>query len=209
MEKFLQQMEERGITGNNRQGGDVMKKLALSALFLMLLFGSAVGHNGSLGLFAGPELNSCSAPIGNFGIDTVMMYYIRDAGPDLGKALQFRLDISTIEALPMGYEWNSQIVLELGSLTGGISITASQCLGGDQPSVYIGSIFMMNMGAQDLRFTVIVMEDPTAAPPGIYITECAVGEPMWTVLGGTFVFNGECSTGVEETSWGAIKELYR
>jgi hypothetical protein len=186
-----------------------MKKLALSALMVVFLFGSAAAHNGSLGLFTGPGLDSCADSVASFGQVSFSMYYVRDAGPDLGKALQFRLDISTAEALVMAYEWNSQIVLELGSLTGGISITASQCLGGNEAQVYIGMITIMYLGAENGVFTATVREDPTADPPGIYITECAAGEPMRTVLGGTFVFNAPCSTAVESTSWGAIKELYR
>ncbi|MFA4947253.1 MAG: hypothetical protein WC674_01950 [Candidatus Krumholzibacteriia bacterium] len=187
-----------------------MKKLAMSVLFLMLMFGSAVAHDGALSLFRDATLGACSAPIGMFEIDTIMMYYVRDDGPDLGKALEFRIEMSIAEALPIGYEWNSQIVLEFGNIMDGISITGATCLGSNQTEVYIGSLYIMYAGAfDDERFTAMVKEDPAAQPPGIYITLCAEGNPMWPVLGGTFVFNGNCSTGVKETSWGAIKELYR
>jgi hypothetical protein len=50
------------------------------------------------------------------------------------------------------------------------------------------------------------------------ILECADEYPIYIVLpGGAFVFNGGCYSplepfgplGVEETTWGAIKELYQ
>jgi hypothetical protein len=200
-------MEERGITGNNGQGGDVMKKLAMSVLFLMLMFGSAVAHDGALSLFSDATMYACAGPIEAFVEDTVVMYYVRDAGPDLGNAVEFRMEFSVAEALIPSYEWNSLINLELGNIMTGLSLTAAQCLGSNEPTVYIGSIRVLYFGPDGARFTLTVKEDPAVQPPGIYITECVVGNPMWAVLGGTYVFNGTCDTAIKETSWGAIKAL--
>jgi hypothetical protein len=187
-----------------------MKKLAMSALFLTLFFGSAVAHNGALSLYTDIGLSSCRADILPFGQDTINMYYVRDAGVDLGNAVEFRLEASIADALILGTEWNTSITVTLGDVLGGISLTASQCMGANESVIYIGAIFMMYTGFNVGEvFTVMVKEDPNAQPPGIYITECAPGNPLVSVLGGTFVFNGSCNTGVKETSWGAIKELYR
>jgi hypothetical protein len=203
-------MEERGIKGYDRQGGDVMKKLAMSALFLMLMFGSAVAHNGALSLYTDIALSSCSAAIGPFGQSTFNMYYVRDAGPDLGNAVEFRLEASIPDALFLGTEWTTAIQVTLGDILTGISLTSSQCMGANESVVYIGAITIMYTGFNDAElFTIMVKEDPGADPPGIYITTCVPGNPMATVLGGTFVFNGTCNTGVQDTSWGAIKSLYR
>jgi hypothetical protein len=186
-----------------------MKKLAMSALFVMLLFGSAVAHNGALGLYTDASVTVCNMNIGSFETDTIRMYYVRDAGPNLGNAVEFRLEVSIADALFLGTEWNSQINVTLGDIINGISLTAPQCLGGNDPVVYIGAIYVMYTGFASETFTVMVKEDPTADPPGIFITECIVGNPVRTVLGGTFVFNGSCNPGVKETSWGAIKALYK
>ncbi|MCX5752948.1 MAG: hypothetical protein NTW97_04780 [Candidatus Krumholzibacteria bacterium] len=190
-----------------------MKKLAMSAVFLMLLFGSAVAHNGALSLYTDIGLSSCSMNIEPFAQDTINMYYVRGTGPDLGNAVEFRLEASIPDALILSTDWNSQINMTLGDVSTGISLTASQCLGQNESVVFIGAIGLMYAGADaGVLFAIMVKEDPTVADPpgpGIYVTECVTGNPMVTVLGGTFVFNGSCDTGVQQTSWGAIKSLYK
>jgi hypothetical protein len=188
-----------------------MKKLAMSALFVILLVGTAAAHNGALSLYTDATISACNMDIASFQTDTIRMYYVRGSGPNLGKAVEFRLEASTIDALFLGTEWNSQIVVTLGDITNGMSITASQCLGGDASVVYIGSIFVMYTGFAfpAETFTVMVKENPTAQPPAINITICDPDNTLYAVLGGTFVFNGSCNPGVKETSWGAIKQLYK
>jgi hypothetical protein len=188
-----------------------MKKLAMSALFVILLVGSAGAHNGALSLYTDATITVCSRSIASFETDTIRMYYVRSNGPDLGNAVEFRLEASTIDALFLGTEWNSQITVTLGDIQNGISLTASQCLGADASIVYIGSIFVMYTGFvfPPETFTVMVKENPTAQPPAVNITICDPYQTVQAVLGGTFVFNGSCNPGVRETSWGAIKELYK
>jgi len=188
-----------------------MKKLAMSALFVMLLFGSAGAHNGALSLYTDATIQICNSDIASFETDTIRMYYVRGSGPDLGNAVEFMLAASSVDALFLGTEWNSQINVTLGDILTGISLTAPQCMGANEAVVYIGSIYVMYTGFAfpPETFYVTVKKDPTADPPGIFITECVPGNPIRTVLGGEFVFNGSCNPGVKETSWGAIKELYR
>jgi hypothetical protein len=186
-----------------------MKKLAMSALFVMLLFGSAVAHNGALSLYTDATISICNSAITSFETDTIKMFYVRDAGSNLGNAVEFRLEASIADALFLGTEWTSQITLTLGDILTGISLTGGQCLGSNENVVFIGAIYVMYTGFSAETFTVSVKEDPGAQPPGIYISECLPGNPLRAVLGGTFVFNGSCNPGVKETSWGAIKQLYR
>ena len=188
-----------------------MKKLAMSALFVMLLFGSAVAHNGALSLYTDASITVCNMNIGSFETDTIRMYYVRGSGVDLGQACEFSLAASTADALFLGTEWNSQIVLTFGDILTGISLTGSQCLGANESVVYIGAIYVMYTGFAfpPETFTVMVKEHPTTQPPAINITQCIPGNPIVSVLGGTFVFNGSCNPGVKETSWGAIKSLYK
>ncbi len=187
-----------------------MRKLAMSALFVALLCGSAFAHTGALSLYTDQTITVCSSPITSYESDTIRMYYVRDAGPDLGNAVEFLLEETSGGLVVfLGYEWNSQIQVTLGDPTTGISLTASQCLGTNEPIVYIGAISLMYLGFGG-PFTINVKPDPNAQPPAILITECVPGVwPMREVLGGMFVYNGSCNPGVTETSWGAIKELYR
>lgn len=199
---------------NNRQGGDVMKKLAMSALFVVLLCGSAVAHNGALSLYTDQTIQVCSGPIGSFEIDTIGLYYVRDNGPDLGNAVEFKLEFSIVDALLLGTEWNSQFSVFLGDVLAGISATATNCIGASEPIVYIASFQIMYSGFvfPPETFTARIVPDPSPLPENpavLAITACLPGNPIYEVLGGTFVFNGSCNPGVTESSWGAIKELYR
>jgi len=194
-----------------------MKKLALSTLFIVLLCGSAVAHNGALSLYTtatSGEIGPCSGPIGSFETDTIRLYYIRDNGPDLGNAVEFKLEFSIVDALLLGSEWNSQFSVFLGDVLAGISATSSNCVGANESVVYIASFFVMYSGFAfpPETFTARIVQDPSPLPvnPAILaITACVPGNPIVEVLGGTYVFNGSCNPGVTETSWGAIKELYR
>jgi hypothetical protein len=119
---------------------------------------------------------------------------VRDDGPTLGNAISFRLEASIADALFLGTEWNTSITVTLGDIINGISLTSSQCLGANESVVYIGEIYVMYAGFAfpPQTFTVMVKENLYDQPPGIYITECAPGNPLRSVFGGTFVFNGSC-----------------
>jgi hypothetical protein len=160
---------------------------------MITLSQTTLAHNGALGLYTDPTLTSCSAPIGPFEQYVIKMYYVRDAGPDLGNAVDFRLEASIPDALFLGTEWTTAIQVTLGDILTGISLTSSQCMGANESVVYIGAITIMYTGFNDAElFTIMVKEDPGAIPPGIFITECFPGNPTRSVLGETFVFNGNC-----------------
>jgi hypothetical protein len=170
-------------------------RIIWSVLFVMTLSGTAATHNGALLLYTDGTLADCNSNIGSFETDTIRLYYVRNNGPDMGKSCEFRLEASTTDALFLGTEWSSQIVLTFGDIFTGIALTASQCLGANESVVYIGSIFVMYTGFSipPAMFTVRVRESQSTDPPAIRITECAMGDPFSPVFGGSFVFNGSCS----------------
>jgi hypothetical protein len=189
-----------------------MRKLAMSALFVALLCGSAFAHNGALSLYlnaSAGEIGPCSSPISDYGSVDINMYYIRDNGPDLGKAIEFRLEFSPGIGMVLNTVWNTGFTVWMGNLTDGQAATASQCLGANEAVVYLATFTVMDLGSGGSPFTCAIKENPTSQPPAINITICDPAETMAQVLGGVFVFNGSCNPGVSETSWGAIKELYR
>ena len=77
---------------------------------------------------------------------------------------------------------------------------------------------MLNLSDPD-KFTVSVVQTTECALVcGIFIARCGDGHHKVNVIGGTFVFNGDCDNpdnpfgipvGVESSSWGAIKNLYK
>ena len=184
-----------------------MRTLALSFVMLAILASSAFGHDGALSLYTDQSIGDCDLPSALFMTDTIRLYYVRGTGPDMGNAAEFRLELSTTNAFfappPV---WSNLIVVTLGDIESGMSITGAQCLGVGLSVVYLGQIFVTN-GFELGQFTVKVVNHPVSA--GIFITRCDPGQTIASVLGGTFVFNGTCNPAVEETSWGAIKSLYR
>ena len=58
-----------------------------------------------------------------------------------------------------------------------------------------------------------VMPDPSATPPGIYVTDCADPPILGGAVGNAMVINPVpgcgCDIPVEQTSWGQIKSLYQ
>ncbi len=189
-----------------------MRKLGMSVLFVALLCGSAFAHNGALSLYlnaSATEIGPCSAPTTDYGSLDISLYYIRDNGPDLGKAVEFRLEFSPPLGIVQTEVWNSGFTVFLGSLDTGKAATASNCLGTNESVVYLATFNILDLGSAGGVYTCTVKENPTSQPPGINITACDPNNTMYQVLGGTFIFNGSCNPGVEASSWGAIKDLYR
>lgn len=188
-----------------------MKKLALGVLLVMVLSGSAFAHNGALSLYTNQSIARCDSTIGPLSTVTINMYYVKDLGVNLGNAVEFRLINSDPRAIFTNTVWSPAITLSLGTVDAGISLTGPSCLGGTENVTYIGAIdvFWADFATPVPTFTVSVVGDPTADPPGIYVLQCNPANTRISVLGGTFVFNGSCNPGVQPKSWGAIKELYR
>lgn len=186
-----------------------MRKLALFVALTMLMPAAAFAHNGALSLYMDQTISDCDAPIGAFETVVIKMYYVRDQGFDLGNAVQFKLALSTTNAIfTPPPTWNPLFTVTLGDIDNGQSLAAGGCLGVGFNVVYIGDISVLNFGEFG-PFTCKVLPAPNAEPPGIYITRCDVNQTRVDVLGGTFIFNGTCNPGVDNESWGAIKALYR
>ncbi len=192
-----------------------MKRLALAVAFLAALASGALANNGSISLFVIPEGSTdpvCSFQLDplNAGFDqfAVNIYYSKNDGPELGRAAEFSVSMSTANAVISDVTWSPAIVLTLGDIAGGISITGQQCLGTGQTLVFLGTMSIQDLGETG-RFTFNVNPDPNAVPtPGIFILLCDSGNTVFGVTGGTFVVNGTCNVAVEKKTWGSIKELY-
>jgi hypothetical protein len=194
-----------------------MKNLLLSMMLVACLAAGANAHSGMLALFSDTENHECHAALGAFQTGNLYLMYVRGNGPYLGQALEFKLLRSSAGAVFFSPTWTPAIMTDiiLGTIETGISMMSRECFpAGDY--VYIGTIPVFNVSDPD-TFAVKVVPDPTAIDHEIMITLCAPGPPLYFVQGGTFIFNGGCHTpedpfgtlAVKETTWGAIKELYR
>jgi len=186
-----------------------MKRLSIVVVLLVVLFSVAFAHDGAISLFTDETATDCDTDVNLYQSFDVYVIYIKDNGPYLGKALQFKLEKSNPSGLnKINETWIPEIILTIGDVDNGVSLTASDCLGTSSETVYIGKVTYLSLSNDSM--TVKVVDDPNAAPdPGIFITLCEEGDPMYRVLGGTFVLNGSCNVAVEDKSWGAIKSLYK
>lgn len=187
-----------------------MKRLALSALLVIMLFGSALAHNGAISLYIMDQtVMICNKDIGFLETATISVYYVQDLGYALGNAVEFRLISSNPSALFVAVTWVPEITVTMGDVDNGISLTGASCLGLGQSVVHLGDVDVFLADDQPTTFTARVVDHPGVLPPGIHITRCNPEQTQVTVLGGTFVFNGSCNPGVQPKTWSAIKELYR
>ena len=186
-----------------------MKKLALGALLVVLLSGSALAHNGAISLYTDETITICNAAMEAYQSVTIGIYYVRDQGPDMGSAAQFKIASSNAAGMIVDAQWSPLLSGSIGQVDTGISLAFSQCLGQDQAVAYIGTITVFYADVTPVTFNIRVVEHPEPNPPAISITECDPLNPIVNVLGGWFVFNGSCNPGVEPQSWGAIKGLFR
>jgi hypothetical protein len=194
-----------------------MKNLLLSLVLVACLAAGANAQQGMLALFSDTESHECHLDLGMGQIGNLYLMYVRGDGPRLGNAYEFKLLRSSSGSAILPPTWPSSIVLSLGAVETGISLCAAECFP-DEDYVSLGTIPIMNVSDPD-TFTVVVVADPEQVPQhAIVILECADEYPIYIVLpGGAFVFNGGCYSplepfgplGVEETTWGAIKELYQ
>ena len=193
-----------------------MKKALLAIILAVCLAAGANAHQGMLALFADTNNHECHTALGVGQIGNLYLMYVRGDGPRLGPAYEFKLLKSTTDAVFLSPIWPSNIILTLGYIEMGISLTAADCFP-DLDYVPLGTIPIMNISDPD-TFTVKVVPDPTENPPRVIaILKCDRYFTFYPVLGGMFVFNAGCFSpedpfgvvATKSTTWGAIKDLYR
>lgn len=194
-----------------------MKNLLLSLVLVMCLAAGANAQEGMFALFSDTENRDCHMDLGIGEIGNLYLMYVRGDGPRMGNAYEFKLLRSSSGSAILSPTWPSSVVLTLGAVETGISLCSQECFP-DEYFVSLGTIPVMNVSDPD-TFTVEIVPDPEQIPQhAIVITECEAGAPIYiAVSGGAFVFNGGCyapldpygTIAVKETTWGAIKELYR
>ncbi|UCF05427.1 MAG: hypothetical protein JSV33_16200 [bacterium] len=192
-----------------------MKKLAMVAAVILLISTLVFAHEGAISLYLDETIGDCDESIGAFGIVDINLYYVKDQGLELGRSYEFRLVATNGTAIYNQPVWPPTFQASIGDLVNGISVAHSVCIGSGETVTWLGTIPVFNVGADTDTFQVRVVDNPNSKPgpgdpiPGIYITLCDENQTMVQVIGGTFIFNGECNPAVETKSWGAIKSLIK
>lgn len=200
-----------------------MKVLSMVLGFVVIAFLSCTAvsaHDGMVTLFASESGNDCDANLPPGQSIDLYLFYMRDAGPEIGACCAMRLlkSSSAVELHSFAQAPPPGERLCIGNINDGISFCNHAghglwCETG-KDVVLLGAITVTNV-AEEGPFTIEVVGNPNE--PGIHLAittcdDCA----KHAVIGGTFVFNGTCDdpeygsgpVGTKDSSWGAIKAFY-
>jgi hypothetical protein len=189
-----------------------MKKMSLTALLVVVLSVGAFAHEGSLGLYTDVSATDCDADFTPYlGYDITMMYFRSDGGPNGISSAEFKVEVPLGQIVISSFTPSPEASVTLGDITTGLSVSFSGCTGTGADYVLIGTINVLPFVATPLSIRVLAADPSTTLPPyDPKVTECDVARTVAPVLGGWFQApNGSCSVGTEESSWGAIKEMYK
>ena len=197
----------------------------LLAALTLLAASPLAGHEGMIAFFSDQSASSCQVILPEYGVIKLPLFYIRGDGPRFGQVCKFRV-LRSSTGMELGYPEFSEehgLVSTLGNLETGITIGYhfgyEWCAPEDEDAFYLCTIPIFNLSDPD-TFTVTVAENIDGSPAchTLTVVPCEDLENPHEVIGGTFVFNGDCHspeepfalpTAAERSSWGAIKELCR
>ena len=207
-----------------QEGGNAMKYSILLIIFLSTIFPCSLeAHEGMIAFFSDQSTSSCHVILPEFQVYRLPLYYIRGDGPRFRNACQFRV-LKSSTGITLGMpEFDPSIhglVITSGSLEGdyimiGYFAGESRCAP-DEDVFLLCHVPVVNISDPD-SFTVSIVETIShhECLRGIRIIPCGTFDE-YDVIGGTFVFNGDCyapedpfgnPTATENTSWGTIKLL--
>ena len=185
-----------------------MRRLMMIVLFVLLSCSYAYGYNGSIGLYTDATLRACSGFYDYYSIDSVYVFYVRGQGPNLGKEVDFRLQLSSPDmTFSQTVVWSPRVTSTVGDIQTGISLRSDICIGMNEAVVPLGLVLIINTSPPYITSYLSVVPHPSSGM--ISIRECDPPGTMVPVLGGCFVFNGWCNVGVKTSTWGTIKSLYQ
>lgn len=176
-----------------------MKRSVLIAFMLVLSASMVFAQAGSIGVFADAGATNCNfADAG--GLVQVNIVHVNSPG---ATASQFKL-ATPAGWVHLGDTWNFATVI--GSSIAGVSVAYGTCLASP---VALGAVNFF--GASVTACTLFgIVADPSALSGEIEAVDCASFKVFPT--GGSGIVNPDvdcnCTTPVQETTWGGVKALY-
>jgi hypothetical protein len=173
---------------------------------IMLVAGLVFAQPGVIQIAADQGVTTCDVT-DVAGLVTVYVFHINTIG---STASQFKILPSA--GVTMTHLADNSAFLTIGNSQTGIAIAYQACFTGP---LEILSMSYLGSGTSVACSDLTVVEDPTANPPGLFVTDCASPPNKLIGLGSTAIINddGGCPcpdiVPVEETSWGQIKAIYR
>lgn len=182
-------------------GGIVLRRVfGLAALFLLIAC-SGFAQSGQIGIYS--DAGGSSGALDNTtGFMQAYCVHINSSG---ATACQFAIEIS---GTPLTYLGESSQFDVIGNSPNGVAVAYGGCR-----TSPIHVLTINYSGTSTACDRIKIMPDPTATPPGIYVTDCATPVPnLLTARGGWAVINPDntCPDDlINESSWGRIKSIYQ
>lgn len=184
-----------------------MKRLSTALILIIALTGGAFAHEGSLGLYTDQTATDCDAAVAPFTpYEITIMYFRSDGGPNGIFALEFSIDIIGDWGFFGTPTWNPAVTLTNGDISTGIAVSYGDCEGAGADYAWVGTIPFTSLGAT----SGLIKVGPSTAYSQPIVAMCDEMRTLVPILGGYFSApEGSCEIGTEESSWGAIKNMYR
>jgi hypothetical protein len=197
----------------------MIRRLFIIYCFVLSIAVSAAGQPGYIGLFADAGGTTCDA----YDVPGLVNIYVVHVHTQGASACQFIIRDPWCSELTYISETLPSPYLKIGTCAGpyatGCAIAYLSCR--PSPNLVL-TLTYFGQGTTINCCCMYVEPDPTASPPGIYVTDCADPPNLLTASGGVVKFNpdGTCSgwycgegcinspVPVEDNTWGAIKALY-
>jgi hypothetical protein len=185
-----------------------MRKMLLLSMVLLLASTLAFAQPpGSIGLFADPGATNCDVYDQVPGLVIIYVVHVYTPG---ATAAQFMVVCAWGSLMTYLAETPTPPYICIGNSQTGVACAYGGCV--PSPNV-IMTLTFFGSGISAPCSYCQVMADPSATPPGIYVTDCASPPNLLNATGGDVVINPIpgcfCNIPVEETSWGHIKNLYQ
>ena len=179
-----------------------MKKSLLLALTLLCISSLAMAQAGSVGIFMDAAGLNCNL---NNAAGFAQFHCVHVNSPG-ATACQFSVQVV---GTPLTFIGQMSAYNLIGTAPFGVAVAYGMCKVSP-----IDALTATYMGVSAPCNMIKIVADPTAVPPGIYMTDCVTPIPnLLIATGGTGYVNnnGPCPCNVpdEDTSWGQIKALYQ
>jgi len=187
-----------------------MKRLTMTALILLALTTGALAHEGSIGMYTDVSATDCDMTFGPFVTANItIMYYRSDSGPDGITAAEFKVDVPAGMMAIQSFTPSPDVSVTLGDISTGIACSYAGCTGTGSDYTLVGTLAVLPMVATPIQIRVLASNNITWPPYSPRVSICEGSRPIVSVLGGWFTGpDGTCSVGTEESTWGAIKDMY-
>jgi hypothetical protein len=191
------------------KGAGIMKKFVLTVLAVAALAAPAAAQTGDISVYADAAGTSCSVSDNTAPFAFIDTYIFHKHLVGGATASQWRVDLTGGTTMTYSGQTEAPGMLLIGQANDDLSVAYGGCLAGD---ILLVTVRYIGVGTSPPCSGVEVNPAPSSPIPGeVAIADCAF---QFAVVGqGQAIINEDvscpCNVAVAQTTWGAIKALYK